>query len=435
MTTEADTTTILNDDFEYKPDMVIPSQDKTGLTFSWLSDEVEIDVNLVRSGARRTVYGEFTIKRPMTIPIISHDNIELTSRNDRIRLVKDLIDNHNSPDITFPWERIIEYVCRKVIEQYRQCEPPIQIRDIKVEENSEYRIDPIVREHESTIFYGLPDSGKTFLACLGAVITQDGIVLTDLNWLPNPGNVLMLDYDDFEAKTKQRITALRNYLWPLHGTPTLNQDVVYQRMSTPIAESCQYIETLIDNYGIDLVIADGLGYAIGGDTQKEQTTIEMWQAVRSWNTTFWGIDHISKNGSEDSPFGSIYKLAGMRGGFLIKGNRPSPYKLNVGLINKKHNNSGGVTEQAVNFEFVYQDNNFKKKLEKIIVTKGDAADMPEMAEQQSIPDRMAAYLSDVGMKTTKQIGAALNKSQDTIRAIANRDPRFIKDGDKWGVIK
>jgi hypothetical protein len=174
------------------PEQLFIDRLTSGYQYFWHTDEVCLRIERLSKNGHGGLWGEISVFKPANIPVISPARIDLLDRRHRINLALDLSKTYL--DKAIAWDGYIETAALDAIRQYRAGEPAILIRDIEVEAKAKaaYRLHPIIPECQLTIAYGMGGSGKSVLACLLAVMIQDGIPLGHLT--PVPGNVLYLDY-------------------------------------------------------------------------------------------------------------------------------------------------------------------------------------------------------------------------------------------------
>ena len=91
------------------------------------------------------------------------------------------------------WDVLIEWVCRTVIDGYREGDPVIHLPDHAPSEGLRYRVAPYIQEKQHSLLFGAGGSGKSWLAMYMSMLVCTGEPNLDMH--PEPGRVLYLDYE------------------------------------------------------------------------------------------------------------------------------------------------------------------------------------------------------------------------------------------------
>lgn len=411
-------------------DNLFIDQLSTGYQYHYWREGVVIRVERIGRNGHGSLWGELSVERPANTPLLTAAKIELLNRKSRLDLGRDIIKSRAPTDEFVNYELMVEEAVTDAIRKYRAGEPAVLIRDIKVEQKTSYRLYPLIPERQLTIIYGKGGGGKSCLACLFAVMIQDGIPLAHLS--PNPGNVLYLDYEADASTLKSRIDAMRLYF---QAGADADTDIRYRRSGLPLVEDFDAVSDIVIKNGIEAVIVDGFGYCISGDTQKEERVLQTVGLMRQLGVTLIVIDHEAKlqEGGSTGPFGSVYKYNAGRSIFHIESEKDGDI-LRIGLQHVKMNSGKLLEPLAFELEFVNATNDPDRLLE-IKTQLIDASTMAAMYDKLARWQRIKDLLLTEGEMTIKDIASALSDQENTIRAEVNRCKNvFIKTANKkWGV--
>lgn len=406
---------------------IIPLPNNT-LDFHWPDINVHMVIKRISENGRyRAIHGEVTVSTPETHPILTDVNVCLTDYKDRQSFIFNLV---KLMPVRFgqPWDDIVNGAFSTAIEWYRKGEQVVKIRDIATDTKIFYRLHPLIPEKQLSLIYGKGGGGKSTLACLFAVLIQDCIA--DINLTPTPGNVLYLDYEQDRSVIAKRINAIRR---GIGEPPDSEDDILYRRCNLPLAEDAPNIRELIDQHSIAAVIIDGFGYAIGGDTQKEDRVIQTANAIRSLDITAIAIDHESKTSDGETPFGSIYKYNAARSIFYLKSSQDEN-TLQIALIHKKMNDGRLLSPLA--YEFTYQVNQDNPEIiDKILTRVINPENVPGLSDSMPQWLKIKELLLTDGAMTMRDIADTTGIPYDHVKAYLNRyDKIFIKlEYKKWGI--
>ena len=368
------------------PEQLFVDRLTSGYQYFWHTDEVCLRIERLSKNGHGGLWGEISVFKPANTPVISPARIDLLDRRHRIR-------------------------------------------DIEVKAKAAYRLHPIIPECQLTIAYGMGGSGKSVLACLLAVMIQDGIPLGHLT--PVPGNVLYLDYEADRGTVKSRIDALRAYFRAGCDPDT---DMRYRRSGLPMLEDYEAISDIVIREKIDTVIVDGFGYAIGGDTQKEDRVISTANIIRRLGVTVVVIDHEAKLAGSTGPYGSVYKYNAGRFIFHVESEKDGDI-LRLGLQNTKMNAGKLLAPPGIEFEFVNASNDTDQLIE-LKARLIDASTMLVMNEKLPRWQQIRGLLLSEGQLSVAEIASALEDNQHAVRSELSRNNKiFEKLLGKKGVLK
>lgn len=394
--------------------------------FTFIREEAEIVANGVHVN-NRGIEGEISIWHQST-ELIHAARLNFQNIREIQQFLREFQHGPGIDTITgyHQWDEMLYFVIAECLKKYRVGFPAVEIRNIPITDTS-YQLYNLIQAGQLTNIYGKPGSGKSILALFLAILIHDGLCFEDI-LIPTPGNCLYLDYEADEQTVKERIDALRSGLGI--ALDDNKPDILYRQTSTPIVEDIGTIIELTADHDIDCVIVDGYGYAIGGDSQKEDRVIQSINALRSLRRTVILVDHDAKTGDTETPYGSTYKVAGARDLYYVRSN-PGDNTLQVGIVHKKRNRGQKLQPFALEFEFIGDT----ERPDKIEVRKTSIDNIPDMGS--SVPRwlRIKRLLVDEAPLTIKEIAEQLEDNVGSIRAELNSHKDiFIKlEGKKWGV--
>jgi len=340
----------------------------------------------------------------------------------------------NSADA--PWTDILTFITGKTISIARRGEPVVPVgkkpQDMKVE----YQLAPILEKNQPTTIYGPGGSAKSYLGDYIAVLVQLNIMgITNSNscWTPIAGNVLYLDWEASKADHDRRVWAIKRGL----GIDS-EETFFYRFCSQPLVNDIHFIQSLVSENRIDMVIIDSQMAATGYGPDQAQVASQFYNALRSLRCTTLTLDHVSKEDwkSSDSvgPYGSVVKYNRSRSQFEIKKSQDAGDDfIELSLIHRKHNE--GKLLRPIGIEIKFNENT-DRQLESVTFESCDVADNPELSRTLPLSFQIKNLLRE-GPLTMKEIVEMLDKSEDVIKTtlsrMAKREAIVKLPEHKWGL--
>ena len=328
---------------------------------------------------KKSLWGEITVRGAFPPEPgwhhIFHEGLNLLAGRTRRSIAKLLRDQVQQID----WDEVLKQVCLGVIQRHREGEPVVQVRDIPKPESIKWRVEPIVTEGVPTLIYGYGGTGKSYLAAYFASLISAGYPAQ--RFMPEPGPVLYLDYENTEADNARRFDALHV------GLALLDRSSVhYRRCSQRLATEVQEIQKIVLERGIQMVVVDTAGPACGGDPESAQSSIRFFMALRSLNVTSLILAHKSKMSGSTGPFGSVYWMNYPRNVFHVKKSQAEEEEvLHIGLFHEKANDGRLMKPIGFRLEFLSDG-------AEVQVAREDVGDIPELEESLSLSDRIGVVI-------------------------------------------
>ena len=379
----------------------------------WPMLHINAKVERIRENTDHEVKGEVTVRseRPTNPGLLIQGRMILTSPANRKTMSRSLEERESEVD----WGKVIEQLCFLSLNLVRSGTPEIEITgDADVEAQVKWLIEPLVQVGSPTLIYGSGAAGKSWLGQGFAVLADQGISALGFHVEPSP--TLYLDWETEETEIGVRIAMIRrgmNIDTPSH--------IWYKKMTQGLSSDIETVRNIIIDRGIKFVVLDSLGSACMGEPESAEVVLRMFSALRSLNVSSFCIDHQNKEGTL---FGSVYKYNASRMVFEVKNDQAEEEShLNVGLFNKKSNNSKRL--QPIGIQYRFENNS-------IVFTRKDVRDT-SLEEYMSVSDRIETLLIHNGPMVVKDIAEMLAKAESHIRkelSEGTRKKRFhsIVDG-------
>ena len=410
--------------------MIPPTVDQKGGVFriGW-QEGVHAIVDRFHEDAKYTVTAEVSLYMnlentpEMNTGHIHQARVNLTStpaKKTLARALEERMVGHAFVD----WSALVEQLCVGVLRAYRQGEPVKQLKGKAPPSEYHYQLNPILPKSAPTILYGPGGLGKSYLAVYFALLIQSELPMTGL-W-PTQGNVLYLDYEDGDDELQQRVYAIKQGLGSIGEDVAIHYRYCHQVLASEIPE----IQRLCAELDISMIVVDSLGGATAGMVNDSETNTRFFNAIRSMRVTCLIIDHVSKEGGDKGPIGSVFKYNRARSVWEMKKNQEEGDAFSkVALYHRKMN--GGKIQKPLGYELQFEGD----PANKVTITKIDPKKDVSLSQFASLPDKIEAVLDNGAMNTTdlaEEIGAKL----DHVRVTLSRNrQRFIRLQDgTWGVL-
>lgn len=388
-------------------------------SFSW---PVGITAQVERlTEARGELTGEVTIRttRPPRPGLLHSARLNIMSTQSRSTLARVLAQR--DPDLD--WLAVVEAICYRTREHYRDGDPSIDLRTYERSRSARLFLSPFLEYGGPTVIAAHGGTGKTRLAWALAVTAGTGVpIVGRLQAEPCP--VLFADYET-DADTGDEILAAVCAGAGITERPPVH----YRRMVASLHESAATLRRERLRTQAGLVIVDSLGPARGGDPNDAETTIRTFNAARSLGVPVLFTDHITNSealgGEAKKPFGSAYTWNLARVVWMMdKVQAEGEDSVTVALVNKKRNNGRLISRLGFRIDFENEDD----QLLGIRFSSTDLTTVPGLAEKVPVRTRIVALLRKQAPLKIHDIAAELELSPDTIKKTVDRNGAIFWKG-------
>lgn len=331
--------------------------------------------------------------------------------NDRLRLSKE-----DGPD----WVAMLTAAGRAVVEKLEAGTPLIDLGEGEIAEPNSFILQPVLREKEHTVVFGIGGTGKSVLMLAFAACIDQGIPYLDM--VVQQRNVLYLDYEDEEENQRYRLDLLREG-WQMEERP----HVFYKRAEISLPSMADALAREIEAKNIEYMIVDSAALACGAEPETADAANAYFRTLRGLKLRgSVTIAHQPKEKERSNmPFGSVFWWNNPRSIWqLQKAQLEGEDMLHVGLFHKKANN--GRLEPGIGFRLDFSQS------KQITVTAERVRDVPDLREHLSAIQQILTAIGEwksahrQAAPTRDEIRADLPSIKaDTFRQNINR---LIKSG-------
>ena len=268
----------------------------------------------------------------------------LNSESGKDSLIRKLKRRRPQEDFNIDWEAIIEELCGLVIDSHREGEAVLEISQVPQENSLTWRVEGILPEGNACLVYGDGGSGKSYYATYLAVLMDQGYLNTDLNMTIEPGRVLYMDWETDEFEISSRVKSIHRGL-----NIDKKSGILYRRCSQSLIAEVDRIVDIVAQKKVDVLIADSLGLATGGNLEEAESTLAFFQALRMIGKTSLVISHTNKAGQS---FGSVYATNSSRMCWFAEGTPSDDGSgIDLSLFHKKANNVATQSDMGWHLQF------------------------------------------------------------------------------------
>lgn len=373
-------------------------------SLEWAAPEfVVIEFDRLRTERSADITADVAVHRtaPGLEGHIHSARLLMTGTRARSDLAKHLADRTKGAGID--WPRLVEEAIVAALDHYRAGEPPILLRDAVPPEGTTWLLPPLVLAVQPTIWFGDGGVGKSALAlAAGLSIHMDRGDL--LGVAPTAKRVVAyLDWEFDAYEHRERMRQLVGGQMP---------DIVYRRCQVPLRDDVERLNRFIRDWGIDFLIIDSVAAACGDEPESAAVALAFFNALRQLGCGALCIAHITKNGSEERPFGSTFWHNGARSTWLVKKEREtSGSSFVVGMFNKKSNSGPLAAPIGFNVDF---------GADRLAISRTDIREVTDFEPHVPLKERMRAVLRS-GALSVKDLADFLGEPEGSVRRAFDRD--------------
>lgn len=326
-------------------------EDASGIHVSCPGESLCVDATRIEVRIGGLVVSElhFVAPETKTRPAVSlhQARVNLLSTNERTYLLRALESRRRDID----WQFILSRVYDEVIGRARRGGDGATIGIGPAPEPLVDLLSPFLPEGEPSVFFGQPESGKSYLSLLMALALQ-------LPWPDNPFrwgapstkhiNCLYLDYESTQKRIDTRLRRLARGHFGDVQVP-----LEYLPGVLPLCDDVDRVLATVIEKNIGLIVIDSLGGAAGGELNTPESALRFFGAVRRLGVTTAIIAHTSKDtmNKDKTIFGSQFFTAYARSVWecIRTDTGLVPNMVETAIINRKLND--GPRREALGLRF------------------------------------------------------------------------------------
>jgi AAA domain len=239
------------------------------------------------------------------------------------------------------WRFLIERSFYLAAETFRQGEPVVELAECLDDAAEDFGIEPIVPKNETAFLYADGGSGKSYLSLFLAVSFALGRDLPGGIRTPQPGAVMILDWESTREETQRRLTRI------CKGLGVSIPKIAYRTMKRPLLDDLERISQEVVERDSKLLILDSWQPACGSSEGGEPSgrTVATLNALRGLKVSTLAIAHLSKadaqsGGTVNKIYGSVFAWNLGRSIWELRGSQDDQADaLNLSLFHRKVNGS------------------------------------------------------------------------------------------------
>lgn len=309
-----------------------------------------------------------------------------------------------------PWEEAIDDIITAADNNSNIVNPPVRLKRVSQGTEIPWAIDPLVGDRQPMLLYADGGSGKTMLAMAIGVQFATGWQFVPGIYVPDPGPVLYLDWEDTEEA--QEVT----YSRIVASTDAEIENFVYMECRGPLHELADMLRDRVLEIKARLVIVDSVSWAAGDDIESQATVGAYAEAIRQLDVTNISIAHVRKD-DDGKPFGSTHWWNWPRQIWMLQRHSEQGSQVaNLQMIHKKANKHGLRPPLGLRMDFSSWPIRF---------TRIDPGDVNEFRRHQGSTGQIREiqdYLTAVVRATDVQIAEETGIGRGTVRRLIGRIP-------------
>jgi len=331
----------------------------------------------------------------------------------QLKSLSSLAEYRRTLDATYgkdlPWALLLSDACQLAKSTYLSATVAIDIETVAVDFETRYRVAGVVPEEGTTIIFGQGSSSKTYNALELANCINAGRPF--LGHDVRQAAILYLDYEAAHGPI-----ARRRHRLILGGPDVTIPPGMFHYMpgrGIPIADQMPAVQRELRRTRASVLIIDSAVSALGGDPKDAEAVGRMMAALNALGVSVILIAHVTKEGGDEYPFGSIFfhNLARMSWFIRRVDSEESP-DIQVGFFNKKSNDDR--RQKAFGVAIRFDD-----PAGPVTVEACDVAEVPDLASGLSVSARVMHVLGR-GPRTTSQLAEECQTTAQAIRTTCQR---------------
>jgi AAA domain len=356
---------------------------------------------------------------PLTLHAARVNLTSTASRKTYANHIKDLLKD----DAVFGgvnWMNYFEQFCQAIIKTERAGGPYWRARDLPTAARPTDMISRLLPGTGPMVWFAAQGSGKGWAAMVACAAIASGRSFAGL--ATRQARPVYLDWEDSPEVWQERLTAVSIGL-DLPELPDVHYHQCRQRFATELPQLLRYIES----EQIGLVVIDSVGPAMGGsDGQRwDDQTVAFFEALRHLNPLpVLLIDHVSgetikgEPSGQEKAFGSIYKMAEVRGGWYIRKEQETDAdEQRLAFYHRKFNHTRKFPAMGVRLRF---ESDAQGWATSVAAERWDVRESELLSRGLSQPDQVEAFLQRNGPSTTEVLAQGLDLKENHVRAVAGR---------------
>jgi len=310
------------------------------------------------------------------------------------------------------WAALLSEAIARARAAYIAAPQAVDLDLVPLDFETRYRVEGLVAEDGVTIF-GMGSSAKTYV-----VLSICHAIARRGNWQGRetiPSKVLYLDYESRAKVLRRRWHRLEQGIDGGEKSPGF---MCYMpARGIPVYEQLVTIRREIERTGAGMLVVDSAVAACGGDPSKPEFVTRMLNGLNTLGVPVVLIAHVTKDGGDEYPYGSIFwhNFARMTWNLKRVDSEESP-DIEVGLFNKKANDDR--RQKSFGLKLTFDDPEGE-----VSVWPWDLRSVPGLSSYLSASEQILAKMREDGRPMTSDqlhdVLPDLNKKtiQNTLSAL------------------
>lgn len=436
---------------EYQPDIKTYPYDGGVEAFESLTT-ISVNVHDISSNGHGII-GVADIYVPDYEPL-KGQRLALSDVSQRDRVIDAILSHFPTHRLFLPG--IIEKAAQSALDRFTRVDVP-QVHNINSDPQSldlehlfcinSDLMQRLLPKGQHTTIFSQGGSGKSLIGAdyLPLLYTLGVVPENGVFYPLGTGKVLVCDWETDADIHKRYVRAIKA---GINGIPMDQAIIYYMHMDEPLTVHADYIREFITENGIDLMVVDSQMASMAGaypNLNDAQVAGIYYNLLTSFNVTTLTIDHVPKSNMNTengtgAAYGSVVKYNRARTVFELKqASEPGEPFIELAFVQQKNNLGMKLKPFGVRIDY---DNDGAGILQSIRFSPLDLATSGNLEKVRPNWERIRDYINwdrSGQPATTKEIAAALEVSEHTIRTTLGRyDDVFVvvggdANGKIWGL--
>ena len=224
------------------------------------------------------------------------------------------------PDAAVDWRSMLDGICSRILVAQR-AGPDLKTIGLDDESVTNWLIDGLVEEHQTTSIYGDGEVGKSWQALGACVSLATGEEIIP-GWRPTRrGRGLYLDWETDQETMNRRVRMI------CRGAGVPYTPIGYVACDGPLIDQLEWLIERVHDEQIDLLVVDSVEAAMAGSRSDggdmNDTASKINQVLRKVGKSALLIDHVNaqsaaSKGLAGKAYGSIFKRNWVRMSYELK---------------------------------------------------------------------------------------------------------------------
>jgi hypothetical protein len=317
-------------------------------------------------------------------------------------------------DAAVSWRNLLDGICSRILKE-QQRGPEMKVIGTADEKVTNWLVEGLVEEHQTTSIYGDGEVGKSWLGLAACVSLVSGVEIIP-GWKPSRRvRALYLDWETDHETLNKRVRMI------CRGSGIPYTPIGYVSPDGPLADQVEWLLERVHDEGIEFLVIDSVEAAMagsksdGGDMNDAAAKVN--QVLRKIGKSALLVDHVNavnaqSKGLAGKAYGSIFKRNWVRISFEVKRvHDGTDGEKHVGVYCTKRNNGPRYDARGLRWTINEESTSWSQE---------DISE-PELAAALPVKRRIEIVLGEDSPLSQTSIAERCEATLSSIRVELSRD--------------